>query len=354
MTSKFKKWFFEGYVSNVEGFFEEEHEPGHKPHAWWKVMCLTGVDYFSTLGYQPGIAALAAGALSPIATFVLVLLTLFGALPMYKRVAKASPHGDGSISMLAKLLPYWQGKLLVLCLIGFAATGFIITITLSAADAAAHVRENHFVAHFMEANPIVWQVGLTLGLITLLGAVFLKGFQEAIGIAVGIVVVYIGLNIVVIVRGIQEISQRPELMGEWQRSLLAIHPTPAHMAIAAIIVFPQLALGLSGFETGVVVMPLVEGDKGDTEDEPKGRIRNAGHLLTTAAVMMSVLLIGSSIVTATLISPDKYLPALAGERTIPATEFAKGTTITLHPKKAKSRFLWSKCPVPPRWVPALS
>lgn len=264
-------------------------------------MCLTGVDYFSTLGYQPGIAVLAAGVLAPLATLVLVLVTLFGALPMYKRVARASPFGDGSISMLEHLLTWWQGKLLVLILIGFMATGFIVTMTLSAADATAHIVENPFTS-FTQGH----EIAITLLLLTLLGGVFLKGFGEAIGIAILLVTSYLGLNVVIVIKGLMDISGNPEVISDWQKLLNADYSNPVIMVGAALILFPKLALGLSGFETGVLVMPLVEGDESDTRTNVSGRIRNTRKLLTTAALIMSVMLIFSSIITTLLIPAGAF------------------------------------------------
>ena len=266
------------------------HGKGEPVHPWWRVMCLTGVDYFSTLGYQPGIAFLAAGVLSPIATLVLVLVTLMAALPLYKRVAKASPHGQGSIAMLERLFPEWGGKIFVLVLLGFATTDFIITMTLSAADAAAHFVHNPFAPSWLTGQMIV-----TLLLLAMLGATFLKGFKEAIGIAVVLVGAYLLLNAVVTVRAIVEVLHRPHMVVAWKTQLFTQHPNWVGTIAVCLFLFPRLALGLSGFETGVAVMPLISGK--DLEE----RTRNTQKLLATAAGLMSVFLIATSFVTTILI-----------------------------------------------------
>jgi hypothetical protein len=259
-------------------------------------MCLTGVDYFSTLGYQPSIAFLAAGYLSPFATLVLVLLTLLGALPVYSRIAALSPHGQGSISVLEQYLPQWRGKTFVLCLLGFAATDFVITITLSAADATAHIVENPFVPHWID-HP----VALTLVLVTALGVIFLKGFREAIWLAVALVVIYMSLNAVIIGRELFDLAVHPERLGEWRANLFAQQSNPWMMIAVTLILFPKLALGLSGFETGVAVMPLVKGEGATPEEVIASRVHNTRKLLRTAALLMSAMLIGSAVVTATSI-----------------------------------------------------
>ncbi|MGI5452908.1 amino acid transporter [Streptomyces sp. CA-249302] len=302
--ARFRAWLLEGLSE------QSARHPGphatpraeHEGHSWWRVMCLTGVDYFSTLGYQPGIAALAAGLLSPVATLVLIALTLLGALPVYRRVAHESPHGEGSIAMLERLLSWWSGKIFVLVLLGFAATDFMITITLSAADAAAHVVENPFAPHWLEGENL-W---ITLLLVGGLGAVFLKGFKEAIGIAVVLVATYLTLNIVVLAVSAWEVLGHPVRIGDWTDALTAEHSSPFAMVGVALLVFPKLALGMSGFETGVAVMPQVKGDPTDTWAKPTGRVRETRRLLTTAAVIMSCFLLLSSLATTILIPQDEF------------------------------------------------
>lgn len=333
----------------------EEHKTGEtaRPHAqyfWLGVMCLTGVDYFSTLGYQPSIAFETTGLLAPLATIVLVLMTLFGALPVYRYVAGSSPHGQGSIGMLERLMRGWWGKALVLVLLGFAATDFVITKTLSAADAAKHLISNKALWKFSTETVSIdqQQMIVTFLLLVFLGAVFLKGFREVISVAVIIVVVYLAVNLVVVISGLAYIANHGEVLQTWRERLasgewhLHEHELPIRVTshsiwmilLVCLLVFPKLALGLSGFETGVAVMPLVRGDAGDRAEHPVGRVRNTRKLLLAAAVIMSFFLLGSTLVVTTLIEPaafDKNANPSANERALAYIAHGEGGSNRINP-----------------------
>ena len=270
-------------------------------------MCLCGVDYFSTLGYQPSIAFEGAGTLAPLATLVLVLVPLFGALPLYRHVAGETPDGVGSIGMIERMFHGWGAKLVVLVLIGFAATDFVITKTLSAADAAAHLISNPLYAGEAPA----WmqgQIAVTMFLLVMLGGMFLRGYGEVVGIALVLVIAFLGLSFIVVTASVFHLVTHPALIQHWLAEISSGRYHLAHAPLAgtgpwvalgiSLLVFPKLALGLSGFETGVLHIHLVRGTEAEPHNE-QARVHNTRLMLLVSALIMSFFLIGSSLATGT-------------------------------------------------------
>ncbi len=309
------------------------HNMGHQEHTapWYATLWLTGVDYFSSLGYAPGLALMAAGYVAPLATLILVLVTFLAAVPVYAFVAKYSSDGEGSIKMIERLTTKWGrlgwlGKTLVLVLLGFAMTDFVITITLSAADATHHVRENPLLRDRMPDNPVFLTAVLIIGLCI----VFLKGFKEAISLSVLIALPYMIMNAVIIWAGFTELSHKPELIAGWWDKIVNFNAEELRQSLApmskdgvgpiayirgggpmmlmavCLLVFPKLALGMSGFETGVSVMPHI------SAVDAAQRIRNTRKLLFFAALLMSLELLGANFVATLLIPPEQFWVARPG------------------------------------------
>jgi hypothetical protein len=313
--------------------------PKPMPTFWLWVLCLLGVDYFSTLAYQPSITFQVAGRLGPIATVVVVLVTLFGALPVYWHVAGQSPHGRGSIALLERVVHGWRGKTLVLLLLGFAATDFVMIKTISLADAAEHVIHNQwrpwqeqlhawaveckeFSRDYLDprvANFFDEQMVVTI-LLGALGFVFWfllrRGFsRKVMVVAVPLVMFYLLANGLVIGSGLVYLAENPERLSMWYAQVQEgdwqiAHPSWAagwfSVALFALLFLPKLSLGLSGFEMSMIVMPQVRGSRQDEPRRPHGRIRNTRKVLVLAAGIMSLYLLGSVLVTTVLIPPAAF------------------------------------------------
>ncbi len=327
---------------------------------WPWVTCLLGVDYFSTLAYHPSMTYQLAGRLGPLATVVVLLVTLLGALPVYWYVAGKSPRGEGSIALLERLVYGWRGKSLILILLGFAATDFIMVKTISLADAAVHVLGNEY-APWQNTLELLAQRSKDCGIqlvgsavtsfftkqlmVTLLLGVlgfafwFLlrKGFnRNVIVLAVPLIAVYLLLNAVIIGFGLWYLANHSEVLTDWFDRIVQgdwgpqvqhetlLSPGAGLLAdwglivLFSLLLFPRLSLGLSGFELSLILMPQIEGSPLDHLDQPLHRIRNTRKVLVTAALLMSAFLFGSVLVTNLLIPEREFaMGASSASKSVP-------------------------------------
>ena len=307
-------------------------------HYWLWVLCLLGLDYFSTLAYQPSITYRETGRLAPLATAVVVLVTLFGALPVYCYLAARSPGGQGSLGIVEQLIRGWRGKTIVLILLGFAATDFTMLKSLSLADASVHLLNKHDGDRLQGARrAVAWLRGcadeycgdqvsqhideqllvtIVLGMVSFFFWFLLRrGFnRNVMTLATPLVALFLLLTGLLIGAGLWQLAQRPEIVTDWLHELrrgdVAVQRVSASsegwtlVILLSLLALPNLALGLSGFELSMILMPQVEGKPG--ENPPRTRIRNTRKVLIAAALVMSLYLLGSVLVTTLLIPPEAF------------------------------------------------
>jgi hypothetical protein len=319
---------------------------------WGLVLYLVGLDYFSTLAYLPSIAVGAAGALAPLAAAGVVAVTLLGAVPVYLYVVGRSPDGHGATGLLERHLRGWTGKLIILVLLGFVATDFVITRTLSVADASIHVLHNPYWKSWIDwltqnkeqvrasfPGPLrgaffdFWneQIGLSVVLAVLcfgfwafLVRSLSRGFLRLAALVVGL---YLLLTALVVGSCLVHLADHPQVVQEWWAQLpqepnlrpdLLRRSLAGAVVLLALLSFPQMALGVSGFELSMTSAPLVSGRPDDDPAHPRGRIRNTRKLLVAAALVMGVFILGSVFSVTLLVPPDQLRGegALAAHRAL--------------------------------------
>ncbi|MBA3482239.1 MAG: amino acid transporter [Pirellulales bacterium] len=316
---------------------------------WPLVLCLVGVDYFSTLSYLPSIAVQAAGPLAPVAAGAVVLVTFLLALPVYWYVVGRSRDGRGGAGLLEDLIPGWRGKLVVLTLLGFAAADFVITRSLSLAVAAGHIIHNphgrdvveHLPTHLaLEGKdhwpPLQWLLDRVFEpqvAVTLILSIFSFGLwqllkhgvtRRALFVLAGAVSGYLAVTAVVIVSAVVYLTQHAEIWVAWRESIFAAgEPATADAdspnawiwawLSVALWTFPQMALGLSGLEMIMTVVPGVSGGRGDQEQNPAGRSRNTRKLMVASASIMAVYLVSAVVATTLLVPREELQPGGAAE-----------------------------------------
>src|SRR5262249_27396999 len=148
----------------------------------------------------------------------------------------------------------------------------------------------------------------TFGLYFFLVRSLNRGF---VSVAVGVVALYLLVNVLLLGSALHYLlatSEGRDLLLSWEENVRPVignvreeqrGPLLATLKLA-LLAFPAMAIGLSGFELSMASAPMVRGSATDNPHHPVGRIRRTRFLMLVAGLVMSVLVL-SAIFTVTLL-----------------------------------------------------